>query len=64
MERTVGATELRWCSTGVLQAVGEEREALFDWLDETASQNAERNLDLSEKEMLAIIEQTRSEAWD
>jgi hypothetical protein len=64
MERTVGATELRQCSTEVLQAVGEEREAFFDWLDKTSSENATRNLGLSDDEVLAIIEQARSEAWD
>jgi len=44
------------------QQFREEREAFFDWLDETASQNAERNLDLSDDEVLSIIEQARSEA--
>jgi PHD/YefM family antitoxin component YafN of YafNO toxin-antitoxin module len=44
------------------QRFKEEREAFFDWLDETASQNAGRNLGLSDDEVLAIIEQARSEA--
>ncbi len=40
----------------------QEREAFFDWLDEVASQNAEQNLDLDDDEVLAIIEQARTEA--
>jgi PHD/YefM family antitoxin component YafN of YafNO toxin-antitoxin module len=40
----------------------QEREAFFDWLDDTASQNAAQNLDLSDDEVLAIIEQARAEA--
>jgi prevent-host-death family protein len=39
-----------------------EREAFFDWLDGTASQNAKQNLDLGNDEVLAIIEQTRTQA--
>ena len=39
----------------------QEREAFFDWFNEVASQNAARNLELSEEEVLAIIEQARSE---
>lgn len=38
-----------------------EREAFFDWLDDTAAEHAERNKGLSEEEVLAIIEQAREE---
>ena len=44
------------------QQFKQEREAFFDWLDDTASQNAARNLDLGDDEVLAIIEQARTEA--
>ena len=44
------------------QQFKQEREAFFDWLDNIASQNASQNLDLSEDEVLDIIEQARSEA--
>ena len=44
------------------QRFKQEREAFFDWLDDTASRNAEQNLDLGDDEVLAIIEQARSEA--
>ena len=40
----------------------QEREAFFDWLDRTASENAAQNLDLGDDEVLAIIEQARAEA--
>jgi len=36
-----------------------ERERFFDWLEGTAARNAEGNRDLSEKEVLALIEQAR-----
>lgn len=39
-----------------------ERKAFFDWLDKTSSQNAAMNLDLSNDDVLAIIEQARNEA--
>jgi PHD/YefM family antitoxin component YafN of YafNO toxin-antitoxin module len=39
-----------------------ERGAFFDWLEETASQNAAQNLDLDDDEVLAIIEGARTEA--
>lgn len=39
----------------------EEREAFFDWLDATAAQNAVYNKNLSEEEVLAIIEEARSD---
>lgn len=37
----------------------QERERFFDWLEETAQSNAERNVDLSEADLLALIEQAR-----
>lgn len=40
-----------------------ERDAFFDWMDQTARVNAERNRDLSEEEILAIIEQAREEVY-
>ena len=60
MERSIGATYLRQRLTDVLQAV-QEREAFFEWLETTAARNAERNVGLSDEEVLAIIEQTREE---
>jgi PHD/YefM family antitoxin component YafN of YafNO toxin-antitoxin module len=39
----------------------QEREAFFEWLEATASRNAERNTGLSDEEVLAIIEQARDE---
>jgi len=44
------------------QRYREEREAFFEWLEITAAQNAERNTELTEEEVLAIIEQAREEA--
>jgi PHD/YefM family antitoxin component YafN of YafNO toxin-antitoxin module len=44
------------------QQFKQEREAFFDWLDDTASQNAAQNVDLDDDEVLVIIEQARSEA--
>jgi prevent-host-death family protein len=44
------------------QQFKQEREAFFDWLDDTAAQNAAQNLDLSDDEVLTIIEQARTEA--
>ncbi len=38
-----------------------EREAFFDWLEETAARNAERNLGLSDEDVLAIIERARED---
>ena len=43
------------------QQFRQEREAFFDWLDDMAAQNADQNLDLGDDEVLAIIEQARSE---
>ena len=43
------------------QQFRQEREAFFDWLDDTAAQNAAQNLDLGDDEVLAIIEQARTE---
>ncbi len=39
----------------------EKREAFFDWLEDTAEKNAARNADLSEDDVLAIIEQARED---
>jgi len=39
----------------------QEREAFFEWLDGTAARNAERNVGLSDRELLEIIEQARQE---
>lgn len=39
-----------------------EREAFFEWLEATATRNAERNVGLTDEEVLAIIEQAREEA--
>jgi PHD/YefM family antitoxin component YafN of YafNO toxin-antitoxin module len=44
------------------QQYKQEREAFFDWLEDTASQNAAQNLDLDDDEVLAIIEEARTEA--
>ena len=44
------------------QQFKQEREAFFDWLDDTATRNAAQNLDLSDDEVLTIIEQARAEA--
>jgi PHD/YefM family antitoxin component YafN of YafNO toxin-antitoxin module len=44
------------------QKFQQEREAFFDWLDDTAAQNAAQNLNLGDDEVLAIIEQARTEA--
>lgn len=41
-----------------------EREEFFDWLIETAAINAEHNKDLSEEEILSLIEQARQEVWE
>lgn len=40
----------------------EEREAFFDWLETTAARNAERNVGLTDDQVLTIIEQAREEA--
>ena len=44
------------------QQFKQEREAFFDWLDDTAARNAAQSLDLSDDEVLTIIEQARAEA--
>ena len=44
------------------RAFKQEREAFFDWLERSAAQNATQNLNLSDKEVLAIIEEARAEA--
>jgi PHD/YefM family antitoxin component YafN of YafNO toxin-antitoxin module len=46
------------------QQFREEREAFFNWLDDTAAQNAAQNLGLDDAEVLAIIEQARAEIAD
>lgn len=43
------------------QQFKQEREAFFDWLDDTAAQNAAQNLELGDDEVPAIIEQARTE---
>ena len=43
------------------QRFRQEREAFFVWLEETAAANAERNVGLSDEQVLAIIEQAREE---
>ncbi len=43
------------------QRFRQEREAFFEWLEATAARNAERNVGLSDEEVLAIIEQAREE---
>ncbi len=44
-----------------LQRFWREREAFFEWLENTAACNAERNVGLSDEKALAIIEQAREE---
>jgi PHD/YefM family antitoxin component YafN of YafNO toxin-antitoxin module len=44
------------------QAFKQEREAFFDWLDQAAARNATQNLNLSDSEVLAIIQEARTEA--
>lgn len=44
------------------QQYQQAREAFFEWLEATATQNAEHNRGLSDDEVLAIIEQARQEA--
>ncbi len=46
------------------QQYQEERERFFQWLDETTAANASRNRDLTEAELLALIEQARDNAMD
>ncbi|MEE9616232.1 MAG: type II toxin-antitoxin system prevent-host-death family antitoxin [Anaerolineae bacterium] len=43
------------------QRFRQERETFFEWLETTAVRNAERNVGLSDEEVLAIIEQAREE---
>jgi len=45
----------------LFQRFRREREAFFEWLEATAARNAERNVGLSDEEVLAIIEQAREE---
>jgi len=44
------------------QRFGQEREAFFEWLDVTSTRNAERNIGLTDQEVLAAIERAREEA--
>jgi prevent-host-death family protein len=44
-----------------IQRFRREREAFFEWLEATAARNAQRNVGLSDEEVLAIIEQAREE---
>ncbi|HIQ06776.1 MAG TPA: type II toxin-antitoxin system Phd/YefM family antitoxin [Anaerolineae bacterium] len=43
------------------QRFRQEREAFFEWLEATAARNAQRNVGLTDEEVLAIIEQAREE---
>jgi len=43
------------------QRFRQERETFFEWLETTTARNAERNVGLSDEEVLAIIEQAREE---
>jgi prevent-host-death family protein len=43
------------------QRFQQERAAFFEWLEGAAARNAERNVGLSDEEVLAIIEQARQE---
>jgi len=43
------------------QQYRKEREEFFDWLEKTAAVNAELNADLSEAEILALIDRARDE---
>ena len=45
----------------LLQRFRQERESFFEWLEETAAQNADRNAGLTNEQVLAIIEQAREE---
>lgn len=44
------------------QRFRQEREAFFAWLEDTAAANAERNVGLSDEQILAIIKKARAEA--
>lgn len=41
-----------------------ERREFFRGLKEIAAENAKRNADLTEEEVLALIEQARQEVWE
>lgn len=47
-----------------IQQYEKRREDFFDWLDEAAKTNAEHNADLTEEEVLALIEQARTEVYE
>jgi len=44
------------------QRFRQEREAFFAWLEDAAAANAERNVGLSDEQILAIIRKARAEA--
>jgi PHD/YefM family antitoxin component YafN of YafNO toxin-antitoxin module len=43
------------------QQFQQERQAFFNWMEETAVANAEHNANLNDEEILAIIEQARED---
>ena len=43
------------------QRFREEREAFFEWLEAAAARNAERNVGLSDEDVLDIIERAREQ---
>jgi len=45
------------------QRYHQERENFFEWLDATAQANAARNVNLSEADVLALIEQARAQVF-
>lgn len=42
----------------------QERESFFGWLDDVATSNAAQNADMSELDVLALIELARMEAME
>ncbi len=46
----------------LFQQYRQDRKTFFNWLDETAADNAKRNTGLSETELLALIESARQPA--
>ena len=53
-----------WINTRTFLRYQQEREAFFSELREIAAENAERNADLTEADVLALIEQARQEVWE
>jgi prevent-host-death family protein len=45
----------------LLQRFRQEREAFFEWLEDAAARNVERNVGLTDEEVLTIIEQARED---